>query len=71
VKHDKDLPVSDTDEMTVVGGLAIDQTRRLGDYKRTNAPLSAVEIEQRKQPWPLQDDKVEEMVPQPEDEPKK
>lgn len=71
VKDDKNLPVSDTDEMTVAGGPATDQTRRLGDYKKTNAPLSAVEIEQRKRPWPLQDDRVEEIVPLPEDKPAK
>jgi hypothetical protein len=66
VNDDKKLPVSDTDEMTVAGGPATDQTRRLGDYQRTNAPLSAVEIEHRKRSWPLQNDGVEEIVPLPD-----
>lgn len=65
-----DVPVSDTDEMTVAGGYAKDHTRHLSDYKPTNAPLSAVEIEQRKQHWPpdtLGD--IEDLTPIPESEP--
>ena len=44
----EDIPVSETDEMTVVGGPYIDRTRKLGEYKATNTPLSAEEIRRRR-----------------------
>ncbi|HYL74471.1 MAG TPA: hypothetical protein VEU96_09715 [Bryobacteraceae bacterium] len=47
MKDEREIPVSDTDELSVAGGHQADHTRRLSDYKTTNAPLSAVEIEHR------------------------
>jgi hypothetical protein len=46
--RDESIPVSSTDELAVAGGRAGDRVRRLGEYKATNTPLSAAEIEQRK-----------------------
>ncbi len=43
----KDIPVSETDELTVDGGAQKDTTRTLGDFSETNTPLSENEIEQR------------------------
>jgi len=43
-----DIVVSDTDELTVDGGSAADRTRTIKEYKSTDLPLSAAEIERRK-----------------------
>jgi hypothetical protein len=43
-----DVPVSDTDELTVVGGRRIDRTRKMGEFEVKNAPLSAAEIDRQK-----------------------
>ena len=67
---EQDVPISNTDELTAVGGYSKDHTRHLSDYKPTNAPLSAYEIDHRKQHWPpdtLGD--IEDMTPIPEPEP--
>jgi len=68
---DEEVPVSDTDELTVVGGPHTDRTRRVGEYKRANAPLSAVEIEERKrlgQNWvPRTTENIGEIEPIPEE----
>jgi len=71
MKDEREIPVSDTDELTVAGGRQADHTRRLSDYKPTNAPLSATEIEHRKtHPWPpLEAHDVDEIVPLLEEEP--
>jgi hypothetical protein len=45
---DKDIPISDTDELSTEGGRDLDRARRLGEFKPTNAPLSAAEIRERK-----------------------
>ena len=68
MKDEREIPVSDTDELTVAGGRETDHTRRLSDFKPTNTPLSATEIERRKKhPWPPHDTKdVDEIVPLPE-----
>jgi hypothetical protein len=46
--NDENLPVSSTDELSTGGGSVADRTRKLGEFSRTNAPLSAEEIEKRK-----------------------
>ncbi len=68
---ERQIPVSDTDELTIAGGRKADQTRRLSDFKPTNAPLSAAEIEHRKKDrWPPHTtDDVDEMIPLPEEDP--
>jgi hypothetical protein len=74
----KDIPVSDTDEIAVDGGARNDKTRTLSDYRETNSPLSANEIEQRRNlgdknrgsgvEWqPRTSDDTEEPTPIPED----
>jgi hypothetical protein len=42
--NDDNLPVSSTDELSLDGGLAADCMRKLGEFSRTNSPLSAEEI---------------------------
>ena len=72
----KDVPVSETDELTVDGGAQKDTTRTLGDFSETNAPLSENEIEQhlvgKKRPtgdeWNTRTaDDTEQPAPVPED----
>jgi hypothetical protein len=46
--QDEDVPVSDTDELSTEGGRDVDRARRLGEFRPTNAPLSAAEIRERK-----------------------
>jgi hypothetical protein len=48
ILNDENLPVSSTDELTSDGGSAADRTRRLGEFSRTNSPLSAEEIKERR-----------------------
>ena len=43
----ENIPVSDTDELSVDGGSQKGRSRTLGEYRETNSPLSAAEIEQR------------------------
>ena len=45
----REIVVSDTDELTVADGLKPTRSRNLSDFTPTNAPLSAAEIEFRKQ----------------------
>ena len=47
-EQDEQVPVSDRDELTVAGGPGADRTRKEGEYKTGNSPLSAEEIERRK-----------------------
>ena len=62
---ERDIPVSSTDELTSDGGEAADRTRKLGEYKPTNTPLPAAEIEERiKRRWPPRTaDAVHEIIP--------
>ena len=46
--NDENVPVSSTDELSSDGGLAADRTRKLGEFSRTNSPLSAEELKERK-----------------------
>ena len=47
------IPVSSTDHLTEDGGEAADEDRKFGEYKPTNVPLPAVEVEDRvKSGWP-------------------
>jgi len=48
ILNDEDLPVSSTDELTTGGGSVADRTRKLGEFSRTNSPLSAEEIKKRR-----------------------
>lgn len=73
-----EVPVSDTDELVVAGGPEADRTRRVGDYKSGNSPLSAAEIEQRKRllterhehNWvPRTAENIEDMQPEEDHDP--
>jgi hypothetical protein len=75
-----DFAVSSTDELTVGGGAAKDRTRKLGEFKPTNLPLSAVDLayrrsnptNKRNRGWtPRTTENIGEMTPIPEDEPVK
>lgn len=46
--NDGNLSVSSTDELNSDGGLAADRTRKLGEFSRTNSPLSVEEIKKRR-----------------------
>jgi len=48
ILNDENLPVSSTDEFTSEGGSVAGRTRRLGEFSRTNSPLSAEEIKERR-----------------------
>ena len=62
---DEDVPVSNTDELASDGGEQADRTRKFGEYKPTNAPLSGPEVEERrKHGWPPHTiEAVHEIVP--------
>jgi len=71
---DEKIPVSDTDDLTEEGGPRTDKTRRLGDFGKTNSPLSEEEIEARRKlerghigEWtPRTTETVHDLEPQPE-----
>jgi len=44
----ENIPVSDTDELTVDGGARKDRSRTLDEYRKTNSPLSVAGTEQRR-----------------------
>ena len=46
--NNENVPVSSTDELSSDGGLAADRKRKLGEFSRTNSPLSADEIKKRR-----------------------
>jgi len=46
--NNENVPVSSTDELSSDGGLEADRTRKLGEFSRTNSPLSADEIKKRR-----------------------
>ncbi len=62
------VPVSSTDELTIDGDEAADRVRKVGEFKPTNTPLSALEVEERmKHGWPPHTtDAIHDMVPVPE-----
>jgi hypothetical protein len=76
-----DLPVSSTDELSISGEAAADRPRKLGEFKATNSPLSASDIEHRQDrpdkkkqhpEWVSRSsENIDELVPIPEDEPTK
>jgi len=62
-KNSTDILVSDTDGLSI-DGEPIDRDRKLGEFKETNSPLSAAEIEHRKhEDW---FENVEDLVPIPD-----
>lgn len=60
------VPVSSTDELTI--DEAADRIRKFGEFKTTNTPLSALEVEERmRHGWPPHStDAIHDMVPIPE-----
>ena len=44
----EDVLVSSTDELVDTGDAIYDRNRRFGEYKATNAPLSAAEVQKRR-----------------------
>jgi hypothetical protein len=42
-----EIPVSGTDALTIEHGEKPERIRRFGEYKPTNTPLSAVEVQER------------------------
>ncbi len=75
-----DFPVSSTDELSVAGGAAANRSRKLGEFKPTNSPLSAADLEhrrgdaakKRKRGWiPRTTENIGELTPIPEDKPAK
>jgi hypothetical protein len=46
--NDENVFVSSTDELSSGGGLAVDRARKLGEFSRTNSPLSVEEIKKRR-----------------------
>ena len=74
---DEKIAVSSTDELTVAGGAAADRVRKLGEFSKTNAPLSAAtdfryrEMGKKKpaQGWvPRTTQNIGELTPIPESE---
>lgn len=74
---DEDIPVSDSGQLSVAGGRRRYETRRLGEFSKTNSPLSDAEIAERRKfprnketserewkPRTLKD--VHEIAPEPE-----
>ena len=41
---EENVPISDTDELSVAGGRRVDRTRALGEFRPSNVPLSAAGI---------------------------
>ena len=69
----KDVPVSSTDELAEAGGKAENRQRKFGEYRPTNAPLSAAGL--RKKPggeWiPTTSENIGDLEPVPEKDPGK
>jgi hypothetical protein len=76
-----DFPISSTDELTIDSedpGTPANQSRKLGEFKPTNSPLSAADLEhqrhdpKRKQEWvPRTTENIGEPMPIPENKPAK
>jgi len=75
-----DFPVSSTDELSVNSGANANRSRKLGEFKATNSPLSAADLEHRrddarqesKPDWaPRTTANIDELAPIPEDKPAK
>jgi hypothetical protein len=64
----ENIPVSDTDELTVDGGARKDRSRTLDEYRKTNSPLSAAEIEQRRNLARKKHSTAEEWTPRTADD---
>jgi hypothetical protein len=45
--QEDEIPVSGTDDLTIERREKPEQIRRFGEYKPTNTPLSAVEVQER------------------------
>lgn len=45
--REENVPVSSTDELMSDGGESADRVRRFGEYRSTNTPLPAAEMEER------------------------
>ena len=79
-KKKDDFPVSSTDELSVAGGAAANRSRKLGEFKPTNSPLSAADLEHRRDDpaknrkadrIPRTTENIGELIPIPEDKPAK
>ena len=73
MKHQRleKFPVSKTDELSITGESRDNHNRDLGDFKATNAPLSAADISKRKresqEDWsPRTTENIEDIKPVPE-----
>ncbi|HEX6896756.1 MAG TPA: hypothetical protein VF146_15855 [Bryobacteraceae bacterium] len=70
--RDENIPVNNTDELTEEGGRGADRVRTLGEYRSTNMPLSAHEIELRNrlgQKWvPRTLENIGDLTPVADDE---
>lgn len=80
MREKDDFAVSSTDELSISEGTTADRSRRLGEFKPTNSPLSATDIgrrraepgKKRKDEWePRTTDNIDELAPIPEDGPAK
>jgi hypothetical protein len=65
------FPVSTTDELSTTGESRKDRNRTLGEFKATNAPLSAADISKRQGEsslgWtPRTTENIEDLKPEPE-----
>ena len=65
IKDEKNVPVSGTDKLTSDGKDQADHTRKFGEYKPTNTPLPAVDVEERrKRGWlPRKIETIHDLVP--------
>ncbi|HYL34410.1 MAG TPA: hypothetical protein VEV17_00705 [Bryobacteraceae bacterium] len=71
--NEENVPVSDTDELSVAGGRRVDRTRALDEFRPSNAPLSAAAIAREMRmaakthhvrDWaPRSTDSIDEMTP--------
>jgi hypothetical protein len=73
VREDQNFAISSTDELSVADGAAADRIRKLDEFKPTNSPLSANDLqywrtrEQRTHGWvPRTTGNISELVPIPE-----
>ena len=79
MKDEEDFSVSSTDEESLSGGTTPDRDRKLGEFKPTNSPLSAADLEhrqdtkkKRKQGWvPRTTENIQELTPIRDDQPPK
>jgi len=68
----ENVPVSSTDELVDTGDSQTDHLRKFGEYRSSNAPLSALEREKRSGHWvPLALKDIGDLEPVPEKPAKK